>query len=303
MLTFTQRKKLAADLCGIYYTEPEMKTIIASLNTADKIFQNASRRPWTRVERTQDIVANKQYYDIPVDMVRVANVRCKQSDDSTVIVPLEEVRSETNWNKMNAFPNASMFPSHFFIKGHDSIGIFPIPSISIEDGLIISYEPRVRDMGKEDVDFTASVTQGETTVTATTNVFQPYMVNNWYIYNKDGAEGNYYKIDEYVSATQVKIKNAYLGETSASASLSMGQVAPYPEEYHEAAAQYAAYMFFTKRKDTETAAMFRSLFEEALEQYKTVYGNKTVSGVINPGKKRLPNVSDVFANSRITEGE
>lgn len=302
MLTFSQRKKMAAELCGINQTEPVMSSIITNLNIADKIFQNAARRPWTRVEITADVVANQQYYKIPADMVRVAEVRCKQSTDSTVIVPLEEVASELNWNRMNAFPNASMFPSHYFIKGHNEIGIFPIPSSAITDGLIVSYEPRVRDMGQDDVSFTASVTENSLEIVAATNVFKASMINNWYVYNTDGYDGNYYKIAEVTDATHAKLELPYLGETSASASLKMGQAAPYPEEYHEAAVYYAVFMFFAMRKDNDTAAMYRSLFDESLQQYKTVYGNKTVSGVVNPGLKRLPNVSDVFANSRITEG-
>lgn len=302
MLTFSQRKKMALDLCGIYDTEPEVGTIVANLNLADKLFQNAARRPWTRVEVTADVVENQQYYKIPADMVRVAEVRCKQDDDSDVILPLEEVASEMNWNRLNAFPNASMFPTHYFIKGHNEIGIFPIPSRDIEDGLIISYEPRIRDMGVEDVAFTAAVTNGEVTITATTNVFKDSMINNWYVYNTDGYDGNYYKIAEVVDAATAKLELPYLGETKANASLKMGQAAPYPEEYHEAAVDYAVYRFFAMRKDTDTAAMYRSLFDEALEQYKTTYGNKTVSGVVNPGLKRLPNVSDVFANSTLREG-
>lgn len=302
MLTFSQRKNMAAKMCGIYTTEPEMGTIVANLNLADKLFQNAARRPWTRVEVTADVVANQQYYKIPADMVRVAEVRCKQADDSTVILPLEEVASELNWNRLNSFPNASMFPTHYFIKGHNEIGIFPIPSTDITDGLIISYEPRIRDMGQEDVSFTATVENGSVEIVSTTSVFKPSMINNWYVYNTDGYDGNYYKIAEVTDATHAKLELPYLGEDSSAASLKMGQAAPYPEEYHEAAVDYACYRFFAMRKDTDTAAMYRSLFDEALEQYKTTYGNKTVSGVVNPGMRRLPNVSDVFANSTLREG-
>lgn len=302
MLTFTQRKQQAAKLCGIHYTEPEMETIVLNLNLADKLFQNAARRPWTRKEKTTNLVANQQYYQIATDMYRVAEVRCKQATNSTVIVPLEEVRSEHEWNRLNAFPSAGMFPTHFFIRGNDEIGIFPVPANNITDGLMVAYEPRIRDMGKDDVNFTAAVTENSTTITASTNVFQPYMVENWYIYNTDGTDGNYYKIQKYISATKVEIENNYLGVTNASASLSMGQVPPYPEEYHEASVFYAVFKFFAMRKDTDSSAMYRTLFEDALRQYQTRYGNKTVSGVVTPGRRRLPNITDVFANSTLTEG-
>ena len=100
----------------------------------------------------------------------------------------------------------------------------------------------------------------------------------------------------------MEIENNYLGVSNNTAELKMGQVPPYPEEYHEAAVFYAAFKFFTMRKDVDSAAAYRTLFNDMLREYKTVYGNKTVSGVITPGRRRLPNVSDVFANSRLTEG-
>lgn len=302
MLTFTQRKEMAAKLCGINYTEQEMGTIVLNLNLADKLFQNAARRPWTRKEKITNIKGNQQYYQIATDMYRVAEVRCKQSSNSTVIMPLEEVRSEHEWNRLNAFPNAGMFPTHFFLRGNDEIGIFPIPANDITDGLMVAYEPRVRDMGKDDVSFKASVTKNSTTIDATTSVFHPYMTENWYIYNNDGTDGNYYKIQKYISPTRVVIENDYLGETEATADLVMGQVPPYPEEYHEASVFYAVFKFFAMRKDTDSSAMYRTLFDDALRKYKTEYGNKTVSGVVTPGRRRLPNVSDVFANSTLTEG-
>ena len=302
MLTFTQRKEMAAKLCAINYTDNEMEAIVTNLNIADKIFQNAARRPFTRKEKITDIEGGQQYYQIASDMYRVAEVRCKQAGNSNVIVPLEEVRSEHEWNRLNAFPSAGLFPTHFFLRGNDEIGIFPVPANDIQDGLMVAYEPRVRDMGVEDVEFVATVTENSTRITATTNVFRPYMTENWYIYNTDATDGNFYKIQKYISATEVDIENNYLGTTNAAANLKMGQVPPYPEEYHEASVNFAAFRFFAMRKDTDSAAMYRTLFEDSLRQYKEVYGNKTVSGVITPGRRRLPNLTDVFANSTITEG-
>ena len=52
MLTFTQRKNMAAKLCGINYTEPEMDIIETNLNMGDKLLENAARRMWTRKEKT-----------------------------------------------------------------------------------------------------------------------------------------------------------------------------------------------------------------------------------------------------------
>ena len=48
--------------------------------------------------------------------------------------------------------------------------------------------------------------------------------------------------------------------------------------------------------------MYRTLFQDALDQYREVYGSKTTGGVINPQSYNVPNISDVFRMGRITEG-
>lgn len=310
MLTFTQRKQMAAKKCGIHYEENEMDYIVSNINNADKLFQNASRRPWTRKEKRANLTAGKQYYQIASDMYRVAEVRCRQSNDSNVIMPLTEVRSEHEWNKMNSYPYSGMFPTHFFIRGNDEIGIFPTPAENITDGIIVAYEPRIRDMGVEDIEFTANVTENSVDIESTlrdesnqlVDVFAPYMEENWYAFRTDGKDGNYYKIQKVIDGQHAKLENNYLGNTASNAPFRIGQVPPYPEEFHEAAVNYACFNFFAMRKDTDSAAMYRTLFEQAMEQYKTRYGNKTVSGVITPGAKRMPTIGDVFAESTITEG-
>ena len=115
MLTFTQRKQMAAKKCGIHYEENEMDYIVSNINNADKLFQNASRRPWTRKEKRANLTAGKQYYQIASDMYRVADVRCRQSNNSNIIMPLTEVRSEHEWNKMNSYPH-HMLHYHAYIS-------------------------------------------------------------------------------------------------------------------------------------------------------------------------------------------
>ena len=310
MLTFTQRKKMAAKRCGIHYEDNEMEYIVQNINNADKAFQNASRRPWTRKEKRANITADKQYYQIASDMYRVSDVRCRQSSNSNVVMPLTEVRSEHEWNKMNSYPHSGMFPTHFFIRGNDEIGIYPTPAENITDGLIVAYEPRIRDMGVEDIEFDASVTRNGTAITVTSvddseglqDVFADYMTENWYAYRTDGKDGNYYKIQKVIDPQHAVLENNYLGNTATNAPFLIGQVPPYPEEFHDAAVYYACFQFFSMRKDTDSAAMYRTLWETALDEYKARYGNKTVSGVITPGYKRMPTIGDVFANSTITEG-
>lgn len=307
MLTFTQRKKQAAKLCGINYEEPEMDIIVQNLNMADKLLENAARRPWTRKEKVANLTANKQYYQIASDMHRVSEVKCKIATDSTIIVPLKEVQSEFEWNKLNAFPFSTNYPTHYFIRGDDEIGIYPCPSEDVVDGLMVSYSPRIRDMGIDDFTFSANVIQNSNTITNPDNTglpsgFQPYMTENFWIKSNDGQDGNWYKVQKVVSQNEMQIDNNYLGPSGNGVSFTMGQVPPYPEEYHDAAVNFACYKFFAMRKDTDSAAMYRTLFEDSLKQYRETYGSKTTGGVINPGQYSVPNITDVFKNGKLTEG-
>lgn len=307
MLTFTQRKEQAAKLCGINYKEPEMAIIISNLNSADKLFENAARRSWTRKEKATDIIAGKKYYQIASDMHRVSSVRCKTSSNGTLVVPLTEVQSEYEWNKLNAFPFKTSYPTHFFVRGNDEIGLYPSPSEDVSGGLIVSYEPRIRDMGIDDFVFTADVENEGVRITNPDSTglpggFKPYMTENFWIKSNNGEDGNWYKVEKVIDSNTMEIDNNYLGPDATGIEFTMGQVPPYPEEYHEAAIFYAAFKFFAMRKDTDSSAMYRTLFEDALDQYRQTYGSKTTGGVINPGEYKVPNITDVFSMSKLREG-
>lgn len=309
MLTFTQRKNQTAKLCGINPAEEaEMALIVSNLNMADKLFENAARRSWTRKEKVAKITAGKQYYQIASDMNRVSTVKCKTATNSEFIIPLTEVQSEYEWDKLNSYPTTSSYPTHFFIRGNDEIGLYPIPSEDIEAGLMVAYEPRIRDMGIEDKVFTADVTQNSVNILnpdgdGLTNGFQPYMTENFWLHSLDGEDGNWYKIQKVISPTHCQIDNNWLGPTGEGVSFEIGQVPPYPEEYHDAAIHYACFKFFEMRKDIDSSAMYRTLFQDALAQYKDTYGSKTSSGIINPIRgSRIPSLTDVFKVSNITEG-
>lgn len=307
MLTFTQRKQQAAKLCGINYLEPEMAIIVSNLNNADKLFANAGRRAWTRKEKIANIKAEKQYYQIASDMFRVSSIRVKTSTGGNFINPLKEVQSEEEWNRLNAFPFKTSYATHYFIRGNDEIGLYPIPSEDVENGLMVAYEPRIRDMGIDDFVFTADVLENGVDITnpdatGLPGGFKPYMTENFWIKSNDYEDGNWYKVQKVIDGNHMKIDNNYLGPSGTGVSFTMGQVPPYPEEYHEAAIFYAAFKFYAMRKDTDSSAMYRTLFNDALEQYRETYGSKTTGGVINPGRYNVPNITDVFRMGTLSEG-
>ena len=233
------------------------------------------------------------------DMHRVSNVKCRTYTDGEVVVPLSEVQSEDEWNRLNAYPFSASYPTHYFVRGYNEIGIYPCPSESVTDGLIVAYEPRIRDMGLDDKVFKVNVTNGSKTITnATTGGldggFKPYLTESFWIKTNNGEDGNWYPIAKVNDTDTLELDTPFLGPTAEGVEVTMGQCPPYPEEYHEAAIFYAAFKFFAMRKDTDSSAMYRTLFEDALDEYRETYGSKTTGGVINPQAYMVPNITDVF---------
>ena len=282
MKTFTQMKKAAAGYCGLYDDSPEMGKIAEDMQTGVKLFQNAARRYWTRRERKTNLTVGQQFYQFPSDMLRVRAVKAKVSGR---YVPLEQIESEDEWNELNLEPFLQVnYPTYYFIKGADEIGIYPTPGETVVDGLVVTFEPRMLDMNIEDVTQNVHVIENSNIVEAVGSTFNKNVVNECWLKTKE--DGNWYKIVKYIDATHVWIDNNYQGITSTSVEAVIGQCTQFPEEYHDAPVHYASQQFFTLRKDLESASFHGQQFDKLFNEYKQTYGNKTTGGVINPRKRQ-----------------
>lgn len=285
MKTFTQMKKDAAGYCGLYTDAQEMGKIVEDMQTGVKLFQNAARRYWTRSERKTNLAANQTYYQFPSDMVRVSSVKVKINDR---YVPLTQIHSEDEWNELGLGGMiTSNAPAHYFIKGADEIGLHPTPTSTVADGLMVVFEPRMVDMMIEDTKPKVKVVANSNVIEAVAgSTFAPNIINNCWFRTADGSDGNWYKITKYIDSTHAWIDNNYQGPSSNEVEAQIGQVAQFPEEYHDAPVHYAAQQFFTLRKDLESASFHGQQFDKLFNEYRTTYGNKTTGGVINPRKRQ-----------------
>lgn len=280
MFTYKQLYTRAADIIGISTTtaSQDMTNIKQDLNQGLRIFKNASRRYWTRKEVTTDLVAGQQYYTFPEDMVRITTVKVT---GGSLTLPVTMVDSERLWNEINLIPAMTVgIPTRGFIRGRNELGLYPIPSTTYSKGLIVSYEPRLKDMSIDDTSATINVTNGSASVTAATAQFSANMVGQWLTVT-DGSDGNWYQITGYTDSTHITLENVYQGSTVTGVASLIGQVPDIPEDYHLALVYYAAYNYFLKRKDEATSAGYKSLFEDLLKQYKAVYSAKTTGVVQN----------------------
>jgi hypothetical protein len=280
MLTYTQAYKRAADIIGVSTTTSSqaLTNIQADINQGLRIFKNASRRYWTRKEVTTNLVANQQYYTFPEDMVRITTVRVTSGG---LTLPVTLIDSEEMWNRINLIPAMTVgIPTTGFIRGKNELGLYPIPSVNATNGLIVSYEPRLRDMSIDDATPSINPTNGSATVAASSNVFNSKMVG-MSLQVTDGSDGNWYPIVGYTSQTSITIENVYQGPTSTGVASLIGQVPDIPEDYHLGLVYYAAYNYFLKRKDAATAAEYKALYQDLLTQYIEAYAAKTTGQVLD----------------------
>lgn len=277
MYTFTQLKTRALDICGLPSTSTtDVTNVTQDINQGLRLFKNAARRYWTRKEASADLVQNQQYYTFPEDMVRVTEVRVNSNGMNFPVLPVD---SEAMWNRINIIPAMTInLPMYYFIRGRNEVGLWPIPSQTVTAGLVMSYEPRLTDMSLDDTTGTVSVTQGSTVVTASSSLFTASMVGMSFSVT-DGTDGNWYPITSYTNATTIGLENYYQGQTNGSATCLIGSVPDIPEDYQLGLVYFAAYNFFLKRKDSETATMYKALFEDLLTQFKEVYAAKTTGQV------------------------
>lgn len=280
MITYTQLYKRAADTLGVANTPSQALTNIQQdINHSLRKFKNASRRYWTRKEVTTSLVAGQQYYTFPEDMVRITTVRVTSGG---LTPPITMIDSEEMWNRINLIPAMTVgVPLYGYIRGRNELGLFPVPSQNVVAGLVVSYEPRLKDMNSDDVtNITLNVTANSNIIVAATGSFNANMVGMW-VTITDGSDGNWYQITGFTDSTHVTLENYYQGPTKTGVASLIGLVPDIPEDYHLALVDYACYRYYLKRKDAKTAASHKSLYDEALKEYKKIYAGKQTGATQN----------------------
>jgi len=278
----------AIDMTGVNASSntQDLLNIQMDINQGLRLFKNASRRYWTRAEKSASLVANQQYYLLPADLVRVTEVKVVSNG---LTFPLTQIDSEAIWNKQNIIPSMTIsLPLYYFIRGNGEIGLWPVPSQNTSNALVVSYEPRLADMSIDDVTstvnslaptvVTATVSNGSTTVTFSGSIITASMVGRWFTVN-DGTDGNWYQISSFNSSTSFELVGDYQGISGGAHTFVIGQAPDIPEDYHLGLVYYAAYQYYLKRSDNESAMLYKSLFQDLLTQYIEVYAAKTTGQV------------------------
>lgn len=279
IITFQQAYTKFQQIAGTT-TSNDLLYAKQDINIGYKRFNAAIARYFTRKQAFTDLVANQQYYQTPIDAIRVSNVTVTLAS-STLQFPLEQIRDEQEWRNFNIYPYSSTYIKYYFVYGNDQIGLFPIPSTTVTNGLRYVYQPQDVDLSKDDYSTgTVAITNGSVTVTGTSTSWTQAQQGNMQLQVTDGSDGNWYEVLAVNSTTSITLKTPYVGPTVSGATYNMGQIFIFPGEYDDVPVDYALYRFWESRNNPTRAQYHKNNFEQAITDAVNKYASSSLSNVI-----------------------
>lgn len=266
---------MAQELSGLSDTASTSR-FKRDINIGASLFLAKLGREYNRHSRFTNLVAAQQYYQLPEDGQKLKEIIVSTGAWNP---PMEQIPDEFAWRTMNMF-SITGIPSHYFIRGNDEVGLYPIPSASVTNGIELVFSPKHVQL--TEADYTAGtieVTNSSQTITGTNTVFTDNMRGRW-LQVTDGTDENFYKISTFTSSTVITIENYYQGTSGSGKAYRIGQCMDLPDEAGEAPCDYALYRFYLKRGEMQQAGEFKNLFEGTLMAMKDLYGNTTDNQVI-----------------------
>lgn len=239
----------------------------------------AMNRYFTRKSKTADLVADQQYYQLPPDAIKPMGV-VATVDSSSEKYPLKQIRSETEWRAINSNTQTGNWITFYFVRGSDEIGLYPIPSDTVTDGLEVYYAPRDRDLSQADFsDGTVTVSEGDATVTHSGTGFTSAMVGRAFKVT-DGSDGHAYRVASLTNSSTIELEEPYIGISGSGKSFKIGETYVFPDEFHDAPIDYALARFFEQADNENRAAYHLSKFDAAKEKAKEEYASSSTSMLI-----------------------
>lgn len=290
MLTFQ-------DQCSLYqqisqdYTAAGLIIAKRDINEGGAMFLNRLGRKFNKEYLTTNIVANQQYYQMSTTTLRISEPRVL---NGTAYYTPELVANEREWNKLNESVVKGTIPTHYYIRGFNEVGFFPIPSANVTNGLVVSHEPQHVDLTQDDFTTgTITVTNGSVTVTHSATGFTAGMVGRWFQIN-DGTDGKWYRIASFTSSSVISLENYFEGVSGSGKTFRIGEIMKIPNAYQDAPVFYALDRFYQTQNDQKTAATFQARFDQKVKSAKETYGKSTSRmGVKSRRSGRRPNWLDL----------
>lgn len=271
MLTFQDQYEMAQELTGDY-DATRLITFKRDINEGGAMFLNRLGRKFNKRYKTASLTADRQYYQFSMDVLRISKVRVQHG---SIWYTPALITSEEEWDRLNAYEVSGNYPTHYYIRGFNEVGLYPIPSTTVADALEISFEPQHIMLTQDDYTTgTITVTDGAVAITHSAAGFTPQMVGRW-MQVTDGTDGKWYRVASYTSASQLNLENYYEGISGAGRTFRLGEVMNIPQGYHDAPVFYALEPYYLGKQDKASAADYAGRFERKVKSARTTYGRST----------------------------
>jgi len=290
MLTFQDQYQMLQQLTGDTSTA-SLVMFKRDINEGGAMFLNRLGRKFNKEYMTASLTAAQQYYQLPAEAIRISEIRCLNGTNYYTPVL---VTSELEWNQLNTISTSGNYPTHYYIRGFNEVGLYPIPSTTVANGLVVSLEPQHVDLTHDDFTTgTVTVSNGSATLTHSATGFLPEMVGRW-LQVTDGTDGKWYRIAAYTSTSVLTLENYYEGVSGSGRSFRIGEVMKIPNAYQDAPVYYAAERYYMVQNDQRTAPLFAQRFELKVKSAKETYARSTSRmGVKSRNNNRRPSWIDL----------
>jgi hypothetical protein len=249
------------------------------MNIGYKRFNAAIARYFTRKQQFTDLIAGQQYYQVPVDAIRVGTITVKLSNGYQY--PLQQIRDEMDWRNMNIYTYTSSQILYYFVYGNDQVGLYPIPSATVSQGLRYVYQPQDIDLSKSDYTIgTVTIVNGSATVTGTGTSWTQAAHGNMQLQVTDGSDGEWYEIIAVNSSTSLTLKTPYVGPSVTNATYRLGQMFIFPGEYDDVPIDYALARFYESQNNPQRAKYHMDKFNSQVVDAVEKYASSSLSNVI-----------------------
>lgn len=276
MLTFQDQYKLWQQISNDF-SSAALINAKRDINEGCAVFLNRLGRKFNEEFQTANLVANQQYYQFPSEVLRLSEA--KFLNGSNYYTP-ELVTNELEWNMLNSIVVTGSYPTHYYIRGFNELGVYPVPKSNVTNGAVVSYEPQHVDLTQDDFTDTGSpagtltVNNGAVAITHSAAAFTQQMVGRW-LQITDGSDTKWYKIAAFVSTSVLNLENYYEGISGSGRTFRIGEISKIPQGYQDAPVYYALDRYYQQQNDQRTAPMYSQRFDMKVKSAKETYGRST----------------------------
>jgi len=290
MLTWTQLQAKAVRLSRDS-TAGTLLQLQEDMNTGYTMFNAKLSRYFSRKQQFTDVIEGQSIYQTPIDCVRIIGMTVSVSD--TYKTPVKEIRSEFEWRQITSYPYSSNWPAFYYMLGNDEFQVWPTASQDVTDGLRFYYQQQDHDLSVEDIVSssltpvqTVTMANGSNLVTSTGSTFTPQLTGLQFQLT-GVTDTTWYEIVGVPTSSTLTLKSAFVGISGNNLAFRIGQLPIIPGEYHDAIVNYALYLYFAGKGNSNRATLHQGLYDAAVADAIKQYSSSSEGNVITDGEAYL----------------